>query len=74
LTSIGTLRFATPAQMHAGEDSAILTKRAEVYREAKARHPERRSGPRTRNWFPVRSTTLNPVSQRSLKPIAKRVA
>jgi len=27
-----------------------------------------------RNWSPIRSTTLNPVSQRSLEPIAKRVA
>ena len=69
-----SLRFVTPAQKHAGEDTAILARRAEVYRAAKARHPERWNGRRTRNWSPVRSTTLNPVSQRSLEPIAKRVA
>ena len=69
-----SLRFVTPAQKHAGEDTAILARRAEVYRAAKERHPERSNGRRTRNWSPVRPTTLNPVSQRSLEPIAKRVA
>jgi hypothetical protein len=28
----------------------------------------------TRNWSPIRSTTRNPVSRRSLEPIAKRAA
>ncbi len=69
-----SLRFVTPAQKHAGEDTAILARRAEVYRAARERHPERWNGRRTRNWSPVRSTTLNPVSQRSLEPIAKRAA
>jgi len=69
-----SLRFVTPAQKHAGEDAAILARRAEVYRTARARHPERWNGRSTRNWSPVRSTTLNPVSQRSLEPIAKRAA
>ena len=69
-----SLRFVTPAQKYAGEDAAILARRAEVYRAAKARHPERWSGRSTRNWSPVQSTTLNPVSQRSLEPIAKRAA
>jgi putative transposase len=69
-----SLRFEMPAQKHAGEDTAILARRAEVYRAAKARNPERWNGRRTRNWSPVRSTTLNSVSQRSLEPIAKRAA
>ncbi len=68
------LRFATPVQMHCGESTAILARHAEVYRAAKARYQERWNGRRTRNRSPVRSTTLNPVSQRSVEPIAKRVA
>jgi hypothetical protein len=32
------------------------------------------TGRRARHWSPVRSTTRNPVSQRSLEPIAKRAA
>jgi len=64
----------TPPQKHAAPDAAILVRRAEVYRAAKERHPERWNGRRTRNWSTVRSTTLNPVSQRSLEPIAKRAA
>ncbi len=67
-----SLRFVTPAQKHAGADTAILASRAEVYRAAKERHPERWNGHRTRNWSPVRSTTLNPVSQHFLEPTAKR--
>ena len=55
-------------------DYGILTRRAEVYRAAKARQLERGNVLRIRNWSAVRSTTLNPVSQRSLEPIARRAA
>ncbi len=64
----------TPAQKHAGEHTAILARSAEVYRAAKGRHPERWNGRRIRNWSLVCATTLNPVSQRSIEPIAKRAA
>lgn len=53
------IRFVTPAQRHAGLDAAILSKRAEVYKEAKQRHPNRWSR-ETRNWEPVTIVHLNP--------------
>lgn len=53
------IRFVTPAQRHAGEDKAVLAKRAEVYAAAKAKHPERWSG-ETRNWKHIAAVTLNP--------------
>ena len=54
------IRFVTPAQRHAGHDLEILARREEVYRDAKARHPQRWSGD-TRNWKPVGEVHLNPV-------------
>jgi transposase InsO family protein len=53
------IRFVTPAERHAGLDTALLQKRINVYEEAKKRHPERWSGV-TRNWQPVRVVHLNP--------------
>ena len=52
------IRFVTPGQRHAGEDH--LRRREEVYEAARARHPERWSGP-TRNWKPIRVVHLNPA-------------
>jgi transposase InsO family protein len=51
--------FVTPAQRHAGLDTALLSKRVEVYEAARQRHPERWSGA-TRNWQPVMIVHLNP--------------
>lgn len=53
------IQFVTPAQRHAGQDTAVLTARKAVYAAAKARHPHRWSGA-TRNWNPVRVVHLNP--------------
>jgi transposase InsO family protein len=53
------IQFVTPAQRHAGLDSALLRKRAEVYEAAKAKRPERWSGD-TRSWTPVTTVHLNP--------------
>ena len=53
------IRFVTPAERHANLDTELLQKRANVYEEAKKRHPERWSGV-TRNWQPVRVVHLNP--------------
>lgn len=53
------IRFVTPAQRHAGQDAALLRKRAAVYQAAKTAHPERWSGD-TRNWEPVPIVRLNP--------------
>ena len=53
------IRFVTPAERHAGLDSALLGKRIALYEAAKERHPERWSGV-TRNWQPVSVVYLNP--------------
>ena len=53
------IQFVTPAQRHAGLDTAILANRKVVYEAAKARHPERWSR-RTRHWEPVQVVYLNP--------------
>jgi transposase InsO family protein len=53
------IRFVTPAERHAGMDSALLRKRIEVYEAAKQEHPERWSG-NTRNWQTIDVVHLNP--------------
>ncbi len=53
------IRFVTPGQRHRGEDKAILSKRQEVYAQAKESNPSRWSG-QTRNWTPVDQVALNP--------------
>ena len=58
------VRFVTPAQRHAGQDTAVLAKRVDVYEAAKAKHPQRWSGC-TRNWQPVTVVHLNPDQQKS---------
>lgn len=53
------IRFVTPADRHAGRDTAILAARQTVYAAARRRHPERWSGG-LRNWAPITDVTLNP--------------
>lgn len=53
------IQFVTPAQRHAGLDTAILVKRKAVYEAAKTKYPERWSR-QTRNWKPVQVVYLNP--------------
>lgn len=53
------IRFVTPVQRHAGEDTAILAERARLYQDARARNPGRWIG-KTRNWEPVGAVWLNP--------------
>ncbi len=53
------INFVTPAERHAGLDTALLEKRAIIYEAAKNRRPERWSG-HTRNWQPVLVVHLNP--------------
>ena len=64
------IRFVTPGQRHAGLDTALLSKRVEVYEAAKARHPERWSGA-TRNWQPIKVVYLNPDQHVGQKRIRK---
>jgi putative transposase len=60
------VRFVTPDQRHAGQDTVLLAKRVEVYEAAKAKNPQRWSGS-TRNWEPVRVVHLNPDQQVNVK-------
>jgi len=53
------VQYVTPNERHQGKDVAILAKRKAVYEDAKARHPERWSGP-TRNWDRPEVVHLNP--------------
>lgn len=53
------LNFVTPDERHTGMDELILARRKEVYREAKARHPERWSGD-IRSWNLPGEVYLNP--------------
>ena len=59
-------RFVTPHERHAGQDSALLSKRVDVYEAAKAANPQRWSGA-TRNWQPVREVYLNPDQKHDQK-------
>ena len=56
------IRFVTPQVRHAGQEAEVLTKRKEVYEEAKRRNPSRWTGA-TRNWSPIAKVSLNPVSR-----------
>ncbi len=53
------IRFVTPESRHAGADVKILEARADVYREARNRNPDRWSKG-IRNWTPPAGVTLNP--------------
>jgi putative transposase len=48
-----------PAQLHIGEDRAILAARHAMYIAARDRNPACRSG-NTRDWTPIGPVTLNP--------------
>ena len=66
------IRFITPHERHAGQDSALLVKRAQVYEAAKAANPQRWSGA-TRNWQPVREVHLNPDQKHDQKESHKEL-
>ncbi len=53
------IRFVTPSQRHEDLDKEILSRRDEVYREARRKNPTRWSG-QTRNWSPAEEVWLNP--------------
>ena len=61
------LKFVTPDQRHRGEDTDLLARRHALYQAAKARHPERWSGP-TRNWEPTTTVLLNPGKPLKAEP------
>jgi len=53
------IKYVTPNERHAGLDITILSKRDEVYQEAKLKHPERWSQ-NCRNWDFINEVQLNP--------------
>lgn len=67
------ISFTTPESRHNGLDCAILKKREEVYKAARAANPLRWSG-QTRDWSRVEIVSLNPVSRErkpSREPVKK---
>lgn len=61
------IRYVSPAQRHAGADTAILAARHELYRQARERNPRRWSGA-TRDWTPLGAVTLNPERDAIVSP------
>jgi putative transposase len=68
------LRFVTPAQKHRGEDVLLLAKRKTLYEAKCTENPGRWIQRKTRNWQPVTTATLNPVSSRKLEKKLKNIA
>ena len=67
------VRFVTPDERHAGQDTALLGSQShQVYAAAKAKHPQRWSGS-TRNWEPLRVVHLNPEQQTNLKKTENQI-
>ncbi len=58
-----SIKFVTPEQRHGAEDVEILTKRKQVYQQAKSKNPDRWSG-EIRNWEPIEKVYLNPEKQK----------
>lgn len=53
------IKFVTPQQRHEGLDKEILSRRAELYEQARKKNPSRWSG-KTRDWSEIREVRLNP--------------
>ena len=57
------IKFLHPADVHAGKAAEILEKRQVVYEAAKAAHPERWHGRKTRDWTMPVAVYLNPPAK-----------
>ena len=57
------IRFVTPDDRHYGRETAILTKRKEVYAQAQQKNPNRWAR-QPRNWEPIAIVRLNPERKR----------
>jgi putative transposase len=53
------IRFVTPSARHTGQDRELLSRRTQLYTEARAANPARWSR-QIRNWSPVGDVCLNP--------------
>jgi transposase InsO family protein len=61
------IRFVTPAERHACQDKAILSRRHTLNLAARKANPERWSG-KTRNWTPIETVSLNPERELDVTP------
>lgn len=52
------IRYVTPGSRHRGEDLSLLSKRHDVYEDARMKNPNRWSG-KTRNWGLIKEVFLN---------------
>jgi transposase InsO family protein len=68
------LNYVSPEQKHTGKDVEVLKHRKEVYEAAKNKNPTRWIGGQTRNWKPVKSTSLNPLKADELERELKKCA
>jgi transposase InsO family protein len=68
------IKFVTPAARHRGEDQAILDKRQQVYKGAKAHYPERWNNRATRNWDRIETVSLNPGKGKSQNAVLAEAA
>ena len=57
------VRFVTPDDRHYGREEAKLSKRSDVYEQARQKNPGRWTR-QTRNWNPVKIVRLNPERKR----------
>jgi transposase InsO family protein len=67
------IRYVTPAQRHAGQDTPLLAARHVLYQQAREANPRRWSGP-TRNWTPIGAVTLNPERDSVVQEAASKVS
>lgn len=67
----GSIRYVTPDQRHAGEDSELLIARTAVYENARAKNP-RRWTRETRNWSPIERVYLNPDDDKPTSTISRK--
>jgi putative transposase len=60
------IKYVTPHQKHYGQDIKILEKRKKVYELAREKHPERWAKD-IRDWDPIESVALNPVTTKKIE-------
>ena len=66
------IRYVTPQSRHRGLDGEILSRRVQVYQEAKTRNPIRWSG-ETRNWSRISEVILNPGKEKKISSEMLRI-
>ena len=67
------IKFVSPEKRHQGLDEGILKLRDQVYKEAKAKNPNRWSKG-TRNWDKIKEVRLNPEKYKTLEKNLRAVS